>query len=242
MRWLRLILVSLATLAAAPALACIPIAPVCGDGPGCNPTPDERRLQERRSSAEETRRLTIDALDRLRKRRADPAAELAEALVPNIRPVRIEVSDCGPVNEVDPAAGRETIESIFAEVAGADAAGSEWSDYDDLFRIDDIYPFGERCNAEFRGRFAEFLRRRSRPIAFARPGSSSPRAGATIVKAGSLIIGWSCSNPAPGLRRCAGSSRTNGSARRRSAPCGGPNGGPLWPRRRPPGGLSMART
>ena len=77
--------------------------------------------------------------------------------MPNIRPVRIEVSDCGPINEIDPASGRETIESIFAEVAGADAARSEWSDYGDLFRIDDIYPFGERCNAEYRSKFATHL-------------------------------------------------------------------------------------
>jgi len=164
MRGPWLILVSLAAIAAAPASACIPLAAGCiGDGDDCNPTPAERRLQERRSSAEETRRLTLDALGRLRKREANPAAELAEILVPNVRPVRIEVSDCGPVNEVDPAEGRETIESIFAEVAGAQAAGAEWSHYDNLFRIDDIYPFGERCNAEFRGRFAEFLRRSLSP-------------------------------------------------------------------------------
>lgn len=165
MRGFRLILLSLSAFAAAPASACFITGPICmGDKIECHPSPDERRAREHRSSTEETRRQTVDALDRLRTGKADPAAELAEALVPNIRPVRIQTSDCGPVNEIDHGAGRESLESVFAEVAGGtQPPGAQWSDYDDLFRIDDIYPFGERCNAEYRARFAAHLRRTLSP-------------------------------------------------------------------------------
>ena len=154
----------LAAVAGAPAVACIPLAPAClGDRTECRPSPAERRAREQRSSAEQTRRLTLDAIGRLRRRDANPAAELAEILVPNIRPVRIELTSCGPIGEIDHAEGRETTESIFAEVAAGGADGTDWHDYDDLFGIDDIYPFGERCNAEYRGRFATHLHRTLSP-------------------------------------------------------------------------------
>lgn len=43
-------------------------------------------------------------------RGVDVSAELAKMLVPNIRPVFVARSDCGPMNDIDPADGEETIE------------------------------------------------------------------------------------------------------------------------------------
>jgi hypothetical protein len=104
------------------------------------------RIRGRRAAAEEAWRRGVDA-----------PAELAEMLVPNVRPVPIGNSDCGPTNEVDFGAGEETFEDvlagtdILAEAKGSAAIQRE-------FGV--AISFGRSCNTEFRGRFAMHLRRR----------------------------------------------------------------------------------
>ena len=94
-------------------------------------------------------------------RGADPAALLAEMLVPNVRPVRIERSDCGPENEIDVADGEEKPEDWVAGTRYAgqipDVAGF-WDMYEDpgLSR-------GATCNAELRAGFGGHLPPRLAP-------------------------------------------------------------------------------
>jgi hypothetical protein len=84
----------------------------------------------------------------------DPAAGLAPLLVPNIRPVPIQYSDCGPMNEIDSGAGAETGAGLLA---GTYLAGSELASR--LAYYQGETP-GRACNAEFRDNFAAYLRRR----------------------------------------------------------------------------------
>ena len=104
------------------------------------------RVGARRANAEEAWRRGVDA-----------PAELAEMLVPNIRPVPIGQSGCGPANEVDLAAGEESFEDILAGTdVLAQAKGSAVIQREFGVAIS----FGRSCNTEFRGRFAMHLRRR----------------------------------------------------------------------------------
>lgn len=152
----RILLVGLALAAAlsaggaASACAYVPITYVGGP-------PSARQL------AAERERL---ARDLVRQRRAgaqaalargvDAPAELARMLVPNIRPVPIERSDCGAENEIDMADGEEGIEAWLA--------GTYLAPYSDEFAFMAWHYQGETlgraCNAEFRDRFAADLRRR----------------------------------------------------------------------------------
>lgn len=87
---------------------------------------------------------------------ADAAAQLAEMLVPNVHPTRIERSDCGPSNEIDHADGEEAPDDwlVGTRFAGrADEFEELWYD----FRGETL---GTMCNAEFRSGFAAHLRRR----------------------------------------------------------------------------------
>jgi hypothetical protein len=90
---------------------------------------------------------------------ADPASGLAEMAVPNVRPIYIERSDCGPMNEIDRAEGEETREDLLA---GTRFAG-RGDEFNRMWRGFDGETFGSMCNAELRGRFAAFLRRRLSP-------------------------------------------------------------------------------
>jgi hypothetical protein len=106
------------------------------------------------------------ARDLVRQRRAAAAAalaggvdapmELARMLVPNIRPVPIERSDCGPENEIDIADGEERVEDWLAGTYLArysnEFAHMAWSYQGETL--------GPACNAEFRDRFAAYLRGR----------------------------------------------------------------------------------
>jgi len=90
------------------------------------------------------------------ERGIDWAAALAEMLVPNVRPVRLERSDCGPVNEIDLASGEET----YADwLVGTPFAGAE-ADFWDILQPHEADMIGHACNAEFRSGFAAYLRRR----------------------------------------------------------------------------------
>lgn len=87
---------------------------------------------------------------------ADAPAMLAEMLVPNVRPVVISPAICfWPPSEIDVGPGEET---------GRDwLAGTRFERREDEFYliledVDGVLP-GRPCNAEFRGRFADHLRR-----------------------------------------------------------------------------------
>jgi hypothetical protein len=87
----------------------------------------------------------------------DASAELAKMLVPNIRPVMLLHSDCGPMNENDLADGEETVEDWLA---GTYLAGGGADRFAAVVRGRHDETFGPACNAEFRERFSAHLRRR----------------------------------------------------------------------------------
>lgn len=149
-----------AGFAAPPASACVFLPVVCvGSEPECNPSPDELHARQLRWSAEETRSRLAEARNRLRRGQVDFAAELAELLVPNIRPIVTQFSDCGPEGEIDYGAGRVTPEAVFQAVtAGTPLAGSAMGDFAALLRREALSPLGPACNLEFRQGFAAFLR------------------------------------------------------------------------------------
>jgi hypothetical protein len=148
---------ALATLGVALALpfgseaaACIPIAVA---GP---PQSDRERAESRRGWEREAAIAGLAAARADLARGADPAARLAEMLVPNIRPIRIFRSDCGVENEIDLADGEETVDDWLA---GTPYAG-RGEQFDFLFWSEERPTLGPTCNAEFRMGFAAFLRRR----------------------------------------------------------------------------------
>lgn len=127
---------------------------------GGKPSPSELRAREREGSVEEIRIGTLQA------RREWPGAAagakvLGELLVPNIRPVPIEQSDCGPTNEVDLADGEEEPNDLLA---GTPYAGRA-DEFTDIFWGYEGSRPGSMCNAEVRDRFAVHLRRRLTPEA-----------------------------------------------------------------------------
>jgi hypothetical protein len=121
------------------------------------PGPSERQLRAQL-------RAYYDALLRQRSTEVeaalaggvDPVAELTTMLVPNIRAVPVEETDCGPVREADSAFDRFSFDGYLA---GTYLAGYERQfgylalDHPDVL-------FGPVCNAEFRERFAAYIRRR----------------------------------------------------------------------------------
>lgn len=144
---------------AQPARACfvVPITYV-GTAPE-RLSPRQILAADRRWSKIATRQRLVAGKARLREGRVDVAAELAELLVPNPRPIFIPESNCGPHGEIDFAAGRERIQDEFASlVKGTPLAGSDWSDFAGLLRASDTsLAFGAGCNGEFRRTFAAFL-------------------------------------------------------------------------------------
>ena len=169
MRRLRPILICLAAMfpawiAAAPAAACVFLPTGCWDDSElCHPTAEQRMAVLRDASAAETRRLLLEERERERKGAVDHAAELAELLVPNIRPIFIERSDCGIEGEYDYANGELTPQSEYRDlVAGTSLAGSDMDEFGRILR-EDAYAFGPACNAEFRRTYAAWLRRSLSP-------------------------------------------------------------------------------
>lgn len=154
-----------AAMIAQPASACVFLPVVClGGGPECNPSPAQRRLERKQWSALETRRLLAEAKGRLKAGRVDEAADLAELLVPNVRPVHTRHTSCGPEGEIDYGAGRPGGEPQFRQlVAGTRIAHADPHDFAFILRDHDNFSFGPACNAEFRGAFAALLRRRLTP-------------------------------------------------------------------------------
>lgn len=153
-----------AVLGAVPAYACAfqPITCI-GSDRQCHPTEAQRRARERHWSFVATRQAAAEARARLEEGGVDVSAELAELLVPNVRPIRTQMSDCGPIGEVDNGAGRETPESLFREVtAGTRWEGGDASSYASIFRAREL-SFGTPCNAEFRRSFAAMLNRSVAP-------------------------------------------------------------------------------
>lgn len=166
----RTVLLALATalvagFAASPASACFYETTSRGataDNP--NPSKRQRIAIERRQSAWETRWVSNEARRRLRAGKADPAAELSELLVPNVRPLFSLESDCGLMGEMDFADGRETPDSLFrAIVAGSELAGAESREFTRILRGGDRMSFGTLCNSEFRREFAAHLARSLAP-------------------------------------------------------------------------------
>lgn len=153
-----------AWLAAAPAEACTLLPVICVGGPECHPTEAERRANERRWSVEETRRRLALLEARRRAGPVDFAAELADMLVPNVRPTFAYQTSCGWEGDGDPSDGRETDASLFERLtAGTAAAGADPSDHPALFRRGEENSFGKPCNREFRRGFADLLRRSVAP-------------------------------------------------------------------------------
>lgn len=145
---------------AAPAAACVvSISPCDGTDAQCHPTEAQRRAQERQWSAEATRVRALEAQARARRNEADFAAELAELLVPNVRPVWREMTSCGPTGDIDRADGEETQESWFARIVeGTPLAGADYQEFYVMLRRAEVdLSFGRSCNDEFRRSFADFL-------------------------------------------------------------------------------------
>lgn len=122
-------------------------------GPG--PSERQRRAQAERDRLDFLQRHGA-AVEAALARGVDPAAELATMLVPNIRAIPLEESDCGPVRELDSAFDRFELEGYLGGtyLAGHAAALNfdVWGYAGELF--------GPACNEELRARFADRLRRR----------------------------------------------------------------------------------
>ncbi|HET9637726.1 MAG TPA: hypothetical protein VFP12_00795 [Allosphingosinicella sp.] len=106
------------------------------------------RVRERILSARRSWAAGIDAPD-----------ILAEWLVPNVRPVPRQHSDCAPPKEVDLGDGEETWDDWLA---GTPYAGRAVQYEEVLWNYEGPTP-GPACNAEVRARFADHLRRRLTP-------------------------------------------------------------------------------
>jgi hypothetical protein len=129
-------------------------------------TPRQKRAEARAIAARieaETRAETLRSAQagdlRLAKAPVDFAGELSQWLVPNIRPVWIEASSCGDVNEVDYGDGTETAASLIQRFLGGtpyedDGVSLQWLEVHGA----DVFSFGDTCNEEFRRNFAATLK------------------------------------------------------------------------------------
>lgn len=123
---------------------------------GDKPSEAELEARERKASQDRIRHGTRKARRGLASG-MDAAGALAEWTVPNVRPVPIEGTDCGPTNEIDLGADEESRDDWLA---GTPYAGRAW-EFGDI--LDTYRGPGATCNAEVRGRFAAHLRRRLTP-------------------------------------------------------------------------------
>jgi hypothetical protein len=121
------------------------------------PVPEQSRAEKRHWSREQTKERQREASQRLVSTDVNFASELAEILVPNIRPVRLSYSSCGPEGEIDFAGGAD--EKSDGLTDDTRLKGVDLSDFRRVLReFDGETLLGPSCNAEFRGRFATWLR------------------------------------------------------------------------------------
>jgi hypothetical protein len=145
---------------ATPAEACFFVAPACiGDAAECNPTRATREDRERQASRRETWRRLREAETRLAAGGVDAAAEIAELIVPNVRPQWVPMSDCGPMGEIDVAGYESSTARFAALVAGTELEGADPANFPAARREAEIPSLGPGCNSEVRARFASHLRR-----------------------------------------------------------------------------------
>lgn len=162
LRWFFLAAIApVGGFAATPAAACVWLPIICvGDSVDCKPSPLKRLARERSLSAGETRHRLIEGKARLRAGKVDVAAELAELLVPNIRPVWIQQTSCGPIGEIDYGDGALSADSLYrALVAGTPLAGKDPELFAGLLDRSEAHPLEPRCNSEFRRSFAAYIAR-----------------------------------------------------------------------------------
>jgi hypothetical protein len=157
MRW-RMLLCALAAAAATTAGK----AEACTYSVFTEEIGPKRTAEEIAADQERLRRELLRQATRAAQRQlaegADAGSELADMLVPNIQAVYIEASSCG-AGEIDWAGSAE---AGYRPLAGTPYAGRE----DEFHRIVSDYgpgTLGPVCNAEFRGRFADHLRRQLTP-------------------------------------------------------------------------------
>lgn len=134
--------------------ACIPIGGILGH----KPSRAEQLASEMQWSAYRVRERTLSAR-RSWAAGIDAPTILAEWVVPNVRPVPLRRSDCGPLDEVDLGDGEETKDDWLA---GTPYAGRAERYEEVLWTYEGPTP-GPLCNAEVRARFADHLRRRLSP-------------------------------------------------------------------------------
>jgi hypothetical protein len=125
---------------------------------GPRPTAEELAAEARQRTIDTVRARTREAELAWRKG-VNGAAELAEMLVPNVRPIEILRVDCLGSDEIDYASDRGRREDWLAGTAYAGQEG----DYARILREFGGSAFGRSCNAEMRWRFAEHLRRQLTP-------------------------------------------------------------------------------
>lgn len=121
------------------------------------PLPEQSKKEQRHSSRQQTIDLQRIATQRLVLGGVDAAKELAEILVPNVRPIRLEYSSCGPEGEIDFAGSADA----FNEGVSNDPRlkSLDLSNYRSVVRdFDGDTSLGPPCNAEFRDRFSALLR------------------------------------------------------------------------------------
>lgn len=121
------------------------------------PFPEQSKAEKRHWSRERTKELQGLAAHRLASGQVHVTKELAELLVPNIRPVRLTYSSCGPEGEIDFAGSADPSNDGLS--GDPRLKGLDLSEYARVVRDFDRYAvLGPTCNAEFRDRFAAFLR------------------------------------------------------------------------------------
>ena len=152
---LTVVLGTAAAVAAEPATACVWALNKQTIG-----KPLSKRAHAERDAAQ-ARAVAKERIERirddLRTGRVDAATGLADMLIPNIRAVRIDRSDCGDANEYDTLGGldRQT-SNLFA---GTELDGLDPDRFAGFYRQVGDLP-GRDCNVEFRARFAAYLRAR----------------------------------------------------------------------------------
>lgn len=112
--------------------------------------------EERRISRNLTKGLQREAALRLASGQVVVDDELAELLVPNVRPIRLWFSDCGPEGELDLAGGIQGYnDNLFDDPRLKDIKRENYARV--LREYQGRTILGPACNAEFRRRFADWL-------------------------------------------------------------------------------------
>lgn len=145
------------------ALAFIILIPLGSEAAACSYLPDDDPRSDAEIRADYARQWHVKLTERRARAEAalaagtDPARPLAEMLVPNIVPVPIlAYTSCGQLDEIDFGRGRETQDSWLEGTAYAGRV----RDFPSVLHEYEGWTPGPACNAEFRDRFAAFLRRR----------------------------------------------------------------------------------